>query len=114
MELTDEQRRELGQVWLRSPRDATQDFCDAYHAILQTSKTYRIVEAPEGFEFGYSSTPRMNSDNRYATFGFNVMPIPKPCPPPKLDPVTVTAESVYGKLPASLADGKPNSAQLKT
>jgi hypothetical protein len=117
MKLTDEQLETLRLAYMNN---TTADYSDvkayaaAYHSMIQASKTHRVVEAPEGFQFHNNSNPNVVicdyiNDIKNVRFNFWAKPTPKPCPPPQLDPVTVTVESVYGDtLPKALelAKGK--------
>jgi hypothetical protein len=96
MKLTQDQLNQLHSVWCKAPSDVFQSFsllCDAYLAMMQASKTHRVVEAPDGYEFHGEGKLCSQSGVAYMTTYFQ--PIPKPCPAPVLDPVTVTVEDIY-------------------
>ena len=104
--LTDEQIEELRNIWHAQNDKSTgyrlefEAVLNAYHAMLNASPTHRVVEAPEGYEFHGESHPRFDPlGDRSPYFTLLLRPIPKPCPPPVLEPVTVTVESVYGVVP---------------
>ena len=104
LKLTDEQYRELHSYWMTNPGlyAGIDALVDAYHAMLNASQTHRVVEAPEGYCFDESCgtlTARYGFREPYIQLAMK--PIPKPCPPPKLEPVTVTVtpKQVYGTIP---------------
>jgi hypothetical protein len=102
--LTDEQINTLlqGCDFDTAPERSIASVCDAYAQMIQESKTHWIVEAPKGHQFAPDQLPHIDQcDDRFpfVTFQFRTKPIPAPCPPPKLDPVTVTVEDVYGQSP---------------
>ena len=74
--------------------------CSEYAAMIAASDTHQIVEAPEGYKFtgkqDFIHDIRYDSHRRLALY---LRPIPAPCPPPKLEPVPINVESVYGKMP---------------
>ena len=79
-----------------------QYICDELINMLSTSPTHRVVEAPEGYEFGLQRQVdwvRPSGAEEPQRIEIALKPIPKPCPPPVLEPVTVTVESVYGVVP---------------
>jgi len=99
LKLTDEQINILlqGCDFDTAPERSIASACDAYAEMIQESKTHRIVEAPEGqhFEPGTPSVlGRYFKGGGSVEYCFATTPIPAPCPPPKLDPLTV--EQVYG------------------
>ncbi len=107
MKLTDEQKSQMHAAYFRFPGDnkeSMQGVADAYLAMLQASKTHRVVEAPEGYEFDGPAITIATAFFAVERIAVNVKPIPKPCPPPVLDPVTVTVEECYGVMP-TIPDG---------
>ena len=76
-----------------------QYICDELIKMLNASPAHRVVEAPEGYEFHGESHPRFDPlGDRSRYFTLLLRPIPKPCPAPVLEPVTVTVEEIYGTL----------------
>ena len=119
MKLTQEQKRDLCNVY-RSTVDAFQSIaavCDAYLAMIAASDTHRIVKAPEGYSFGNIAPPIRTRNERdgycHEKYTFQIRPIPAPCPPPKLDPVTVTVEDVYSFTPEAPAEFEAVFGQVK-
>lgn len=101
MKLTEEQIQELRDLWSRAPYyhgADVQAVIDTYHVMLAASKTHRFVEAPEGYEFEgdlICKYEEVHGKGSITRLGFNVRRTPKPCPPPVLEPVTVTWDRVY-------------------
>jgi hypothetical protein len=109
MKLTDQQKADLCIVYRDgsiSAFNSIEAVCDAYLAMLQASKTHRVVEAPEGFEINtvqyWNAGPTFQASFQVSDCRVSFKPIPKPCPPPRLDPVTVTVEDIYGAKPKIL------------
>jgi hypothetical protein len=107
LELTPEQRVDLKHLYLTTSSSLDKDIqavCDAYAQMIRDSRTHRIVEPPKGYRFSLTANPVIMSIST-SPYGdlvtqwlSSLEPLPAPCPPPRLDPVTVTAESVYGEL----------------
>lgn len=98
MKLTDEQMNELHQVWCAGPScvwDSIEMLIKAYQRMLAASPTHRVVEAPEGYEFDNSIGDLKAKHIEYPFIQVAIKPIPKPCPSPVLEPVTVTVEQRY-------------------
>jgi hypothetical protein len=100
LKLTDEQASHLYDIYNKAKggvMESLREAFEAYTQMIQESKTHWIVEAPKGHQFAPDQLPHIDQcDDRFpfVTFQFRTKPIPAPCPPPKLDPVTV--EQVYG------------------
>ena len=106
LKLTDEQRKKLSEVYFAHCNQiGTMQFvADELIKLLNASPTHRVVEAPEGFCFDESCgtlTARYGFLEPYIQLALK--PIPKPCPPPVLEPVKrtdfITVEQVYGRTP---------------
>ena len=100
LKLTDEQLNQLVAAYMRAEikcghRPEVEALLTAYHAMLAASPTHRVVEAPEGYEIsGVEGNPCHTTTPHFFVY---LKPIPKPCPPPVLEPVTFTPESSYGE-----------------
>ena len=103
MKLTDEQREMLVDLYTDYDGDIKASICAVFDKGLEmiaASDTHRIVEAPEGFKFDGPQYESLHVPKHDIYMGyFHTRPIPTPCPPPKLEPATVTVESVYGETP---------------
>jgi len=66
--------------------------CKEYLKMIAESRTHCLIAAPEGRQIA-STYKGPDSTNVYFS------PIPKPCPVPVLNPVTVTVEDIYGHVP---------------
>jgi hypothetical protein len=104
IKLTDEQREELANIVCRYAGvnySQVQIAANRLIEMINTSSTHRVVEVRESYQFvdGPSESEAISGNGKswWMNYAFVVRPIPKPCPPPQLDPVTVTVESVYAK-----------------
>ena len=111
MKLTDEQITELRFAYERAMcisresgyRREFEAVLAVYEEMIAASDTHRIVEVRDGFHFLQGSqgsgSISDNANGWWMNYAFAIRPIPAPCPPPKLDPVPINVESVYGKIP---------------
>ena len=92
MKLNTEQATQLRGIYNSHGAGNDADFQavgDAYLRMLTESRAYAVIKAPEGmrvFRVDFER-PSVRIVHRE--------PIPKPCPAPKLDAVSVTVKSVY-------------------
>ena len=116
MKLTNEQIAELQNAFLLAmfPSTGVERLIAVYHEMIAASDTHRIVEAPEGFEFDGPQYESLHVPKHDMYMGyFHTRPIPAPCPPPKLEPVTVTLEDIYSFTPEAPAEFEAVFGQVK-
>lgn len=92
MKLTDEQKNKLIGAYLSSPcsmKDGMQNVVDCLIPLINNeSKTHRVVEAPEGYEFtGKLINIHDIGYDTHRLLALCMKPIPKPCPAPVLEPI---------------------------
>jgi hypothetical protein len=98
MKLTPKQVTDLHRAYCERAgvSGGLQAVCDAHLAMIAASPTHRVVEAPYGYEWDRSiGTLTETGDIPRPQMTLPLRRTPKPCPPPVLEPVTVTVESVY-------------------
>ena len=102
MKLTTEQIAELQNAFLvpMFPSSGIERLVAAYDQMIAASDTHRIVEAPEGYQFGGGARADFRLEPISLThfmgrYGYFLRAIPKPCPPPKLEPVAAPKLEPY-------------------
>lgn len=98
LKLTDEQMGQLRRIQedtVGTKREQVEAVFSALFAMVNASPTHRVVGAPEGYEFDPSIANMLAKRLDYPFIQVAIKPIPKPCPSPVLEPVTVTVEQRY-------------------